>query len=251
MEFVVQWLGPKRERGMPNPPRRSRNSFISGGEIDAGGLASCMQVQNFTHLTLRDTTFTSGKKYGLCVGPEGGGVELFCFNLYFSNRVPDCQGNIGIYTRYTDGHYTDVVIVDYSIGVYDDCCGSNRFTRVHVWCGAMQVDGVPQYIKGSINFVVKGNDGATETLFRDCYADTGEIGFDLYHTARLLGCAYYNNYDWLKWDDVLCIRNNTTDVVQVIEGCWTKTSPNAKFYQGCPGENIIFRDNIFRGGLSF
>jgi hypothetical protein len=114
----------------------------------------------------------------------------------------------------------------------------------------MQVDGVPQYLKGSVNFVIKGDNGSGEVILRDCYADTGEIGFDLYCTARLLGCSYYNNYEWLKFDNVLCIRNNTTEPIHVFEGCWSKTSPNAKFYQGFPGENIVFRDNIFRGGLT-
>lgn len=244
MEFVVVW------DGGPGP-YPSRNCRFTGGEIDANGMASCMQVKNFVHFTMADTTFKNGKKYGLCVGPDGGGVELFANNLYFSNRLPGLEGSIGIYTKYSDGHYTDIVIVDYSIGVYDDRCCSNRFTRVHVWCGAMQVDGVPQYIKGSINFVIKGGADRTEDVLTQCYADTGEIGFDLYATARLYACAYYNNWDWLKFDNVLCIRNNTTEPIQVFDGCWTKTSPHAKFYQGIAGENIIFRDNIFRGGLTF
>ena len=248
MDFVVKWIG---KRFRVDEERPSRNYFITGGEIDACGMASCLLLQNFVHFTLRDTTFTSGKKYGLCVGPEGGGVELIAENLYFSCTVPGCQGNTGIYTRYTDGHYTDIVIVDYTIGVHDDRCCSNRYTRVHVWVGAMQVDGVPQYLDNSVNFIIKGGDDATETLLRDCYADTGAIGFDLYSTARLIGCAYYNNYKWLKFDDVLCIRNNTTEPIQVFDGCWTKTSPKAKFYQGYPGENISFRDNIFRGGLTY
>ena len=248
MDFVVKWIGPAHKRGAE---RSSRNWFICGGEIDAGGMASCLQLQNFVHFTLEGTTFTSGKKYGLCVGPEGKGVELIANNLYFSCTAPGCQGNMGIYMNYSDSHFTDIVVVDYSIGIYDACVMSNRFTRVHVWCGAMQVDGVPQYIKGSINFVIKGGDAGSEDMLRDCYADTGEIGFDLYNATRLLGCSYYNNYEWLKFDNVLCIRNNTTQPVQVADGSWYKTSPNAKFYQGCPGENIIFRDNAFHGGLTY
>jgi len=246
MDYVIKWIGAIS----PDSKRYPRNMFISGGQIDACGLASCLYLQNYVHITLRDMTFTSGKKYGLCVGPEGHGVELIANNLYFSNTVAGLQGNIGIYTSYTDGHFTDIVIVDYSIGVYDDNCCSNRYTRVHVWCGSMQVDGVPQYLKGSINFVIKGSNGAGEVILRDCYADTGEIGFDLYCTARLYGCSYYNNYEWLKFDNVLCIRNNTTEPIHVFEGCWSKESPNTNFYQGFPGENIVFRDNIFRGGLT-
>jgi len=249
MDFVIQWIGPDHLTGPA--PRPSRNCHITGGEIDANGLASCMQLKNYVHFTLTNITFKNGKKYGLCVGPDGGGVEVIANNLYFSNTLPGLQGNIGIYTNHTDGHYTDVVIVDYSIGVYDDRSCSNRYTRVHVWVGAMQVDGVPQYLKGSINYVIKGGKDATEVVFTQCYADTGEIGFDIYTTTRLYACAYYNNWDWLKFDNVLAIRNNTTDPVQVYDGCWTKTSPNMKFYEGTPGEKVDFRDNIFRGGLTY
>ena len=243
MDFVVEWIGPEG-RGDVRP---SRNCCITGGEIDGMGLASCLRIKNYVHFTMANTTFKNGKKYGLCVGPDGGGVEVIANNLYFSNTMPGLQGNIGIYTSHTDGHYTDVVIVDYTYGVWDDRSCSNRYTRVHVWVGAMQVDGVPQYLKGSVNYVLKGGKDATEVLLRECYADTGEIGFDIYTCTRLLACAYYNNWDWLKFDNVLAIRNNTADRVQVFDSCWSKTSPHAVFYAGNPEENVVFRDNIFRG----
>jgi len=244
MDFVVEWIGEGK--------RPSRNCHFTGGEIDAMGLASCFRVHKYTHFTMANITMKNGKKYGICAGPEyPGGVELFCNNVYFSTTLPGLQGNIGIYTNHTDGHFTDVVIVDYSIGVYDDRSCSNRYTRVHVWVGAMQVDGVPQYLKGSINYVIKGGKDATEVVFTQCYADTGEIGFDIYTTTRLYACAYYNNWDWLKFDNVLAIRNNTTAPVQIYDGCWTKTSPHMKFYEGTPGEQVDFRDNIFRGGLTY
>jgi len=38
----------------------------------------------------------------------------------------------------------------------------------------MQVDGVPQYLKGSVNFIIKGSEDSTEAIPRDCYADTCE-----------------------------------------------------------------------------
>ncbi len=245
MDFVIEWIGPT-ERAVPKP---SRNLCITGGEIDGMGLASCLRITNYVHFTLANTTFKNGKKYGLCIGPDGGGVEVIANNLYFSNQLPGLQGNIGIYTRHTDGHFTDVIIVDYTYGVVDERCCSNRYTRVHVWNGAMQVDGVPQYIKGSVNFVLKGGEDSSEVLLRECYADTGEIGFDIYTGTRLLACAYYNNYDWLKFDNVLAIRNNTSEDVQIFDGCWSKTSPHAVFYQGNPDEHVYFRDNVFRGGL--
>ena len=242
MDFMLEWIGPE---GVPG---YSRNCAVRGGCLNAKGLASCMKLMNYCHFTIADINFRSGKKYGLCLSEEGRGVECFCNNAYFSNTEPGLQGNTAIYVHHTDAHFTDCVVVDYTYGVWDCVGGGNRFTRIHVWVGAMQVDGEPQYIKGSINFVLKAPVWG-ECVLQDCYADTGEIGFDIYSCARLHSCAYFNNYDWLKFDNVLAIRNNSTDSVQIFDGCWTKTSPHAKFYEGNPHERVEFRGNLFFGGL--
>ena len=243
MDFMLEWRGPVEEE-----QQYTRNSAVRGGSLNAQGLASCMKLYNYKHFTISDINFRSGKKYGLCLSKEGKGYECFVTNAYFSNTEPGLQGNIAIYIEHTDAHFTDCVVVDYSIGVWDCVGGGNRFTRVHVWVGTFKVDGVPQYLKGSINFVLKA-DPWGECVLQECYADTGEIGFDIYSGARLYACAYYNNYESFKLDNVLAIRNNSTDTVQIFDGCWTKTSPHAKFYEGHPHERVEFRGNVFYGGL--
>ncbi len=245
MEFVLTWDGQRDDVG--TRVKQSRNCFLKGGTIDAKGFGSCLHLTNYWHFTLRDMTFLNGKKYGLRVGHEPGGVEIVANNLYFQCTMPGLAGNVALSTNHTDSHYTDVVIVDYTIGVEDLCGGSNRYTRVHVWVGAVR-----DYVPNSICYVLKGKSEAYgEVLLTDCYADTGTIGFDIYTNVRLLGCAYYNNYEWIGLDDVLCIRNNTTQTVLIADSVFTKTSPKATFYKGVPGERVTFRDNIFRGGLTF
>lgn len=244
MEFVLTWDG--KPEDVNARIGRSRNCFLKGGTVDAKGFGSCLKLVNYWHFTLRDMTFLNGRVYGLCVGPDEGGVEIIAGNLYFQCTMGGLAGNKAISTNHTDSHYTDIVIVDYTIGVEDLCGGSNRYTRVHVWVGALR-----DYVPNSINYILKGKtEEYGEILLRDCYADTGKIGFDIYTNVRLLGCGYYNNYSWVGLDDVLCIRNNTTKPVLVAEGFFTQTSPRAAFYQGVPGDNVTFRDNIFRGGLS-
>ena len=245
MDFVVSWDGQRED--VDTRVGRSRNCFLKGGTIDAKGFGSCLHLTNYWHFTLRDMTFLNGRKYGLRVGHDPGGVEIIANNLYFQCTMGGMAGNIAISTNHTDSHYTDVVIVDYTIGVEDLCGGSNRYTRVHVWVGAVR-----DYVPDSVNFLLKSRtEEYGEILLTDCYADTGSIGFDIYTSVRIIACAYYNNYKWIGLDDVLCVRNNTTRPVLIADSYFTKTSPKATFYKGIPGEQVIFRDNLFRGGLTY
>ena len=152
-------------------------------------------------------------------------------------------GNVALNTNHTDSHYTNLVIVDYTIGVMDLCGGSNRYTRVHVWVGAL-----PEYVPNSICYVLKGyTPDYGEIYLESCYADTGEIGFDLYTHVRMVGCAYFNNYSLTKLDHTTCVRNNSQKPVLIADSIFTKMSPNAIFYSGVTGEQVTLRDNIFRG----
>ena len=244
MDFVIVWDGKREDVG--TRVGQSRNCFIKGGTIDAKGFGSCMHINNYWHFTLRDMTFLNGKKYGLQVGEvdKRGGVEIIANNLYFQCTMGGLAGNVALSTNHTDSHYTDVVVVDYTIGVEDRCSGGNRYTRVHVWVGAIR-----EYVANSINFIITG--GGSDTLLDQCYADTGTIGFDIYTSTRIVNSAYYNNYDWIGLDDVLCIRNNTTAPVLIANSSFIKSSPKATFYKGVPGENVTFRDNQLKGGLTF
>jgi hypothetical protein len=245
MDFVLTWDGLSED--VETRTAQSRNCFLKGGTIDAKGFASCLHLTNYWHFTLRDMSLLNGKKYGLRVGHDPGGVEIIANNLYFQCTQGGLAGNIALSTNHTDSHYTDIIVVDYTIGVEDLSGGSNRYTRVHVWVGAVR-----DYVPNSICYVLKGKtEDEGEILLVDCYADTGTIGFDIYTHVRILGCAYYNNYDWIGLDDVLCIRNNTTKPVLIADSFFTKTSPKATFYKGVPGERVTFRDNIFRGGLTY
>lgn len=218
--------------------------FIQGGVIDGDGLASCLAVSSFHHFTLRDMTFRNGLRYGLRVQEHGhSSYELVANNLYGRCLKPGLAGNIGISVNGGDSHYTDCILVDYTVGIEVTGGGSSRFTRCHVWGGPLppaKPGEEREMLKDSVNFRILGG---ADTVLRDCYGDTGKTGFLIGTSARLFGCAYYNNY-LFKLDDVTCIEHRGNAPL-LVSGClFTKTSPKATVFKG-GAKNVIWRDNLY------
>ena len=203
------------------------NVFFRGGVIDGDGLASCLQVQGFAHYTLRDSTFLNGKEWGLRVD---GGYEIIANNLYFKCLKPGLAGNSAVYVNGGDSHYTDCIVVDYTIGFNLVSGGSNRLTRCHVWGGPIpppKKGELPEMLKGSVNFRIGGG----SAILRDCYADTGEVGYEIVGwDVRLLGCSYFNNKAF-GLDGITIIRQKQGRLL-VSECGFVKTTPNVKVYEG-------------------
>ncbi len=219
--------------------------FIEGGDFNAAGLANCIKLGNYFHFTLRDTVFRNPKRFGLTVGDESkkmGGYELIATNLYFRNSMSGLAGNTGMCIYNGDNHFTDCVIVDYTIGIDVRRGGSNRFTRCHIWGGPLpsaKKGELREMLKDSICFKLSGG----ESLLRDCYADTALTGFKIEANTRLLGCSFYNNYRF-KMDNPTVI-DHVKGILLVSDCYFSKTSPNSLLYKGDPEKNkLIWHDNI-------
>ena len=197
------------------------NGFLIGGQIDGNGLASCVAIDNYHHYTLRDTTFLNGLKSGLNLGHFGHGYEVVANNLYFKTVMHGCKGNIAILQEECDSHFTDCVIVDYTIGVRT-AGGSNRYTRCHVWGGPIR-----EMLEDSINFDIK----SSTAIFRDCYCDTGKIGFRVHGQCRIFGCEYYSN-PIFGLDGITCIEHETGRLF-VDAGLFIKKAKDVTLYKGC------------------
>ena len=206
------------------------NLFVTGGRIDGNGLASCMAIDGFRHYSLRDISFMNGKVCGLRVNGEADGYELIAYNLYFKCVIPGLAGNAAVWSTGGDSHYTDCVVVDYTIG-FRMRGGSNRLTRCHVWGGllpAVEPGGEREMLKDSINFWI---DGAGDTILRDCYADSGKTGFlvDGWDT-HLDGCRYFNN-SVFKLDDITIIDHRRGRLL--VNACrFHKSNPKIRAYTG-------------------
>ena len=156
---------------------------------------------------------------------------------------PGLAGNAGIVVNGGDSHYTDCIVVDYTIGFNLLKGGSNRLTRCHVWGGPIpppRPGELPEMLKGSINFKID----CSSAILRDCYADTGEIGYLVNGwDTRLLGCSYFNNKHF-KLDRITIIKH-TRGRLLVADGGFIKTTPNYTVYDGC-GE-VEWRNMMYSG----
>lgn len=245
MPFVLRYFGREMEDGGHAGAAVDHNLFIRGGVIDGNGFASCAAVMGLRHFTLADTTYRNGRKVGLQLGdpdlPDdvSRGYEIVANNLYFVCTVPGMAGNVGLLTCIGDSHFTDVVVVDYTVGIRD-CRWSNRFTRCHVWGGPVRnrATGESEYLKDSIAFDLRGYDAVLE----NCYADTAMIGFNVCAFSRLFHCAYHNNWRF-GMDNPVTIRHRKGELL--VSGCrFDKSSPHATLYRrDAEAGPLIWRDN--------
>ena len=218
------------------------NLTFRGGTLDADGKASCLAIDNYRHFTLENSTFLNGKRYGVGIETEGLGYEMVARNLYFKTLIPGLAGNTAIFTCGGDSQYTDIIIVDYTTGFHVFGGGANRLTRVHVWGGPVghpaKPGEVPEMLRDSVCFRIAGG----STILRDCYADTGAIGFwNTGRTTQMFGCLYFNNVGFgLK--DVTVIRQDGGSLW--CEGCnLRRNTPETVLYKATSGSMLYWGAN--------
>ena len=241
MPFVLRYFGRQLEKGV----RADHNMFIRGGEFDGNGFAGCANVMGLKHFTMADANFRNGKGVGLQLGDPalprsiGGGYEIICNNLYFVCNLPGLAGNVGFLTYIGDSHFTDMVVVDYTVSIRD-MKWANRYTRCHVWGGPVKKAGTgePEYLSNSIAFDLHGSDSVLE----DCYADTAMVGFNVCGDTRVFNCGYFNNWGF-KMDNPVVFRHESGSLI-VTGGRFSKNSPHATLYRrGEKAGRLIWRDN--------
>jgi len=237
MPFILRWdFWPK---GIPKPGEF--NLFIRGGDFDGAGLAGCVNVMGRWKFTVSDATFRNGRGVGLQFGTSENpkGCEMVAYNLYCICDMPGLAGNVGFLSYVGDSHYTDMVIVDYTVGIRD-MRWSNRYTRCHVWGGPVKKAGTtdPEYLSDSIAFDINGIDAVLE----DCYADTAMIGYNVRRDARIFNCGYFNNWAF-RMDNPVVFAHEGGSLI-VTGGRFSKNSPNAVLYRrGEKAGRLIWRDN--------
>lgn len=234
----------ERDAGAPE----DYNLFLKGGQIDGNGLASCLALSHYHHFTFADTTILNGFPYGVQVDEnQSYGYELIVNNVYCKTVICGLAGNVAFYICGGDSHYTDIVVVDYTIGFRCVEHGwANRFTRCHVWGGPVppaKEGEYPEMLKDSICFDlnVGGN------ILQDCYADTGVIGYRINSFTRMFGCTYFSNPKF-GLDDIVCIKHVSGELL-VSGNSFHKTAPSVTIYEGDENcrEKLIWQHNFTPG----
>ena len=279
MDFVVTWDGGAQYENLivRTPDGEifdNLNMFIRGGDIDGAGLASCLCVRHYHHFTLSDIALHNGKKYGLYTG-GGHGYELIANNVYAKCTLSGLAGNCGICSRLSDSHYTDCIIVDYTVGM-EIAGSSNRLTRCHVWGGIVKPlhgytqdewcalynkrkfgapdagspdswfsDNLPEMLYDSVCFKISGCSNNLEV----CYADTGMTGYLMSGSDNYLNCCQSYNNTRFGMDGDTIIRH--TGGALHLSGCvFRKCAPNTKLYEGS-GKGLYILDTATAGTDDF
>lgn len=234
-----EMIAPIRDRFL-----RDYNIFVRGGTIDGNGLSGCMDVYGFLHFTLKDMTFLDGREFGLRVN---GSCEMIANNLYFRCLKSGLAGNVALCTNGGDSHYTDCVIVDYTVGV-KPMGSANRFTRCHVWGGLVprvNPNEDCEMLKDSVAFWIGGN----STMLRDCYADTAKTGFLIdSENTTMCGCWYFNN-NYFRLDDITVIDHRRGNLY-VTDCRFAQNSPRQTIYRSKDGSAKAHWQNITYIGTS-
>ena len=236
--------------------------FISGGDIDGNGIASCFAITNAHHFTLSDISLHNGKEYGLYVGGKNEGhiYELVCNNVYCKCTMKGLSGNVGIWSNKSDSHFNDCFVIDYTIGMRI-LGSSNRITRCHLWGGTVPPENysveewseiygkrkmalkngvygedakandyennVPEMLINSIAFDIRGG----SNILDGCFADTAEIGYNISQNTRLVGCDFFNN-------KLMGLKNSLA--INHIKG---KLSVHMSNFEGTTGKEVLYSGN--------
>ena len=223
---------------------RNFNLGWSGGILDGCGLASCLALDNYAHFTLENATFNNGRVYGVGVETRGHGYELIARNIYFHTSLPGLEGNTGLWAYAGDSHFIDIISVNYTTGIHLAGRGSNRMSRCHVWGTSTTpiVKGVvPDVLKESVCFRID----ASDVVMRDCYADTGTIGFWMTGWEERMECCTYAGLKLLS--DAIVIRQNRGSIWA--NGFYPrKIAPSSVLYvTGSDGARIRWCDDCLLG----
>lgn len=131
MDWMINY---ETSRTITNAFSLSRDGFIVGGKLDGNNKAKkLLRLNKFLHFTLKDMRFYNGINRGLVVNDVASmSAELVASDLYFANDTADSiTDNIAIENLGGDNFYSDINIVDWTVGIKDT--RNATWTRIHPW----------------------------------------------------------------------------------------------------------------------
>lgn len=164
-----------------NTSEKTNSGYISGLGFSAGNAFSVSTgvkisyVANFRLHGLKIFNTTVGIDYI-------AGYELLVDSCLIRTSIPSTE-SIGIDVKTSDSHFSNTIIVNYHIGIYDRN-GGNFYDKIHAWIANSDI------VKGSIYFRANGS-----AYLSQCFNDTYETAIYINGQMNVIVSGFRNFYN--------------------------------------------------------
>ena len=164
-----------------NTSEKTNSGYISGLGFSAGNEFSVSTgvkisyVANFRLHGLKIFNTTVGIDYI-------AGYELLVDSCLIRTSIPSTE-SIGVDVKTSDSHFSNTIIVNYHIGIYDRN-GGNFYDKIHAWLANSDI------VKGSIYFRANGS-----AYLSQCFNDTYETAIDINGQLNVIVSGFRNFYN--------------------------------------------------------
>lgn len=164
-----------------NTSEKTNSGYISGLGFSAGNEFSVSTgvkisyVANFRLHGLKIFNTTVGIDYI-------AGYELLVDSCLIRTSIPSTE-SIGVDVKTSDSHFSNTIIVNYHIGIYDRN-GGNFYDKIHAWLANSDI------VKGSIYFRANGS-----AYLSQCFNDTYETAIYINGQLNVIVSGFRNFYN--------------------------------------------------------
>lgn len=164
-----------------NTSEKTNSGYISGLGFSAGNAFSVSTgvkisyVANFRLHGLKIFNTTVGIDYI-------AGYELLVDSCLIRTNIPSTE-SIGVDVKTSDSHFSNTIIVNYHIGIYDRN-GGNFYDKIHAWIANSDI------VKGSIYFRANGS-----AYLSQCFNDTYETAIYINGILNVIVSGLRNFYN--------------------------------------------------------
>ena len=239
-----------------NTSEKTNSGYIFGLGFSAGDTFSVSTgikisyVANFRLHGLKIFNTTVGINYIK-------GYELLVDSCLIRTSIPNTE-SIGIEVKTSDSHFSNIIIINYHIGIYD-MNGGNFYDKIHAWIASTAI------VKGSIYFRANGS-----AYISQCFNDTYETAIYINGQQNVIVSELRNFYnsDYINSDvidgspvlfyisngqenqNLKCYGINVSDVGSLFGGKKVKFSNvekerwNSDFKSLCPDSFSVYCDGV-------
>ena len=110
------------------------------------------------------------------------GYELLVDSCLIRTNIPSTE-SIGIDVKTSDSHFSNIIIINYHMGIYDRN-GGNFYDKIHAWIANSDI------VKGSIYFFANGS-----AYLSQCFNDTYETAIYINGKQNVIVSGLKNSYN--------------------------------------------------------